>query len=94
MAKSKSSSFDRALLSVAIKDSFKKLHPRAEMRNPVMFVTWVGALVTSITFILALVGRHFSGLIFKLPSGFGSRFCSPTLLKLSQRGAARRRPKA
>jgi K+-transporting ATPase ATPase B chain len=31
----------------AITDSFRKLDPRAEMRNPVMFLTYVGAIVTT-----------------------------------------------
>src|SRR5712692_5478538 len=39
---------DTKILKTAILDSFRKLHPRAMVRNPVMFVVEVGAVVTSI----------------------------------------------
>ena len=32
----------------ALKDSFTKLNPKNQLKNPVMFITWVCALVTSI----------------------------------------------
>ncbi|HEX2854759.1 MAG TPA: potassium-transporting ATPase subunit KdpB [Opitutaceae bacterium] len=38
--------FDRQILRQAVVDSFKKLHPRAQLKNPVMFVTLIGALLT------------------------------------------------
>jgi K+-transporting ATPase ATPase B chain len=38
--------FDRAILGPAVVDSFRKLDPRAQFRNPVMFVTLLGALLT------------------------------------------------
>jgi K+-transporting ATPase ATPase B chain len=37
--------FDRAILKPAIVDAFKKLSPRAQLKNPVMFVTLVGAIL-------------------------------------------------
>jgi K+-transporting ATPase ATPase B chain len=37
--------FDRAILTQAIADAFKKLNPRAQLKNPVMFVTLLGALL-------------------------------------------------
>jgi K+-transporting ATPase ATPase B chain len=39
--------FDRAIVTRAIGDSFKKLDPRWQARNPVMFVVEIGAVVTS-----------------------------------------------
>jgi K+-transporting ATPase ATPase B chain len=39
--------YDLALLWVAVVDSFKKFDPRSQIRNPVMFVVWIGALVTA-----------------------------------------------
>jgi len=42
----KVSLFDRAIMTQAIADAFKKLDPRAQLKNPVMFVTLVGALLT------------------------------------------------
>jgi K+-transporting ATPase ATPase B chain len=38
--------FDRSILQQAVVDSFKKLNPRAQLKNPVMFVTLIGALLT------------------------------------------------
>src|SRR5476649_2294867 len=38
--------FDRAIIRQAVADSFKKLDPRAQLKNPVMFVTLIGALLT------------------------------------------------
>jgi len=49
--------FDRAILTRAVGDSFKKLDPRWQARNPVMFIVEVGAAATSIFFVRDLV-RH------------------------------------
>jgi K+-transporting ATPase ATPase B chain len=38
--------FDREILLKAVADSFRKLHPRLQLKNPVMFVTLVGAILT------------------------------------------------
>ena len=43
--------FDRTIIARAIGDSFKKLDPRWQARNPVMFVVEVGALVTTFFFV-------------------------------------------
>jgi K+-transporting ATPase ATPase B chain len=40
------SMFDRGILLQAVGDSFRKLDPRLEVKNPVMFVTLVGAILT------------------------------------------------
>jgi K+-transporting ATPase ATPase B chain len=40
--------FDRQILGQAIIDSFKKLDPRVQVRNPVMFVVLIGTVVTFI----------------------------------------------
>ena len=39
--------YDLTLLLVAVKDSLMKFDPRSQIRNPVMFVVWIGALVTA-----------------------------------------------
>ena len=39
--------FDWTIVGPAIGDSFRKLHPRFMVRNPVMFVTMVGAALTT-----------------------------------------------
>jgi K+-transporting ATPase ATPase B chain len=38
--------FDREILLKAVADSFAKLQPRHQLKNPVMFVTLVGAILT------------------------------------------------
>jgi len=39
--------FDKSILVPAVADAFRKLNPRGMVRNPVMFVTLVGAVVTT-----------------------------------------------
>jgi K+-transporting ATPase ATPase B chain len=48
--------FDPALLKPAIADSFRKLDPRVQWRNPVMFVVFIGSLLTTLAAIPALSG--------------------------------------
>ena len=38
--------FDREILLKAVVDSFQKLDPRQQIKNPVMFVTLIGAILT------------------------------------------------
>ena len=38
--------FDREIMMKAVADSFKKLDPRLQLKNPVMFVTLLGAILT------------------------------------------------
>ena len=40
--------FHREIVRQAVADAFKKLHPRAMLKNPVMFVTEVGAVITTV----------------------------------------------
>ncbi len=49
--------FDPAIVRRAIGDSFRKLDPRHQVRNPVMFVVEVGSLLTTCLFVQALVGQ-------------------------------------
>jgi K+-transporting ATPase ATPase B chain len=49
--------FDRKLLGPALADAFKKLDPRVQWRNPVMFVVYVGTIVTALLFVQALGGH-------------------------------------
>ena len=43
--------FERAILKRAVADSFAKLDPRVEVRNPIMFVVLVGSVWTTILFV-------------------------------------------
>src|ERR1700682_4077128 len=49
--RAKSSLKDTKIFRTAVLDSFRKLHPRTMVKNPVMFVVEVGALLTSIQLI-------------------------------------------
>ena len=46
--------FDSKIIRQAVVDSFKKLNPRVQAKNPVMFVVEVGSVVTTIEFIRLL----------------------------------------
>ena len=56
--------FDAALIGPAVLDAFKKLHPRTQWRSPVMFVVYVGSIITSLLYVQALNGRG------EAPAGF------------------------
>ncbi|MFZ0008345.1 MAG: potassium-transporting ATPase subunit KdpB [Steroidobacteraceae bacterium] len=49
--------FDRALLAPALLDSLRKLDPRVQWRNPVMFVVYIGSILTSVLWVQALGGH-------------------------------------
>ena len=49
--------FDTAILKQAIVDSFRKLTFQRQVRNPVMFVVYVGAILTTLLWLQALVGH-------------------------------------
>jgi K+-transporting ATPase ATPase B chain len=48
--------FDRALLLPAALDALRKLDPRTQWRNPVMFVVYVGSVLTTLLWLQALFG--------------------------------------
>src|SRR6266487_689976 len=56
--------FDPPIVRRAIIDSFTKLDPRHQVRNPVMFVVEVGSVLTTALFFQALVGHG------EAPAGF------------------------
>ncbi len=56
--------FDPAIVWQAVIDSFRKLTPRRQIRNPVMFVVYVGSILTTLLFVHALVGKG------EAPAGF------------------------
>jgi K+-transporting ATPase ATPase B chain len=58
--------FDPALLGPALIDSVRKLSPRVQLRNPVMFVVYAGSILTSILFVQALRGAGEAPPIFIL----------------------------
>ncbi|MGB8166653.1 MAG: potassium-transporting ATPase subunit KdpB [Chthoniobacteraceae bacterium] len=56
-----SSIFDPTLLRPALVDSLRKLDPRVQWKNPVMFVVFLGAIVTTV-----ITAAHFSGFHLQL----------------------------
>ncbi|WP_061178880.1 potassium-transporting ATPase subunit KdpB [Caballeronia pedi] len=56
--------FDPTLLKPAIVDSFRKLAPRTQLRNPVMFCVYIGSILTTVLWIAALAGQA------EAPAGF------------------------
>ena len=48
---------DVKLIGPAIADSFRKLHPRTQLRSPVMFVVYAGSIVTTLLAIDAAAGQ-------------------------------------
>src|SRR5216683_2998181 len=56
--------FEGAIIRQAIVDSFRKLTPMRQVRNPVMFVVYVGSILTTLLWVQALVGKG------EAPGGF------------------------
>src|SRR6185436_12967403 len=59
MTEKSPSLFDWNIVGPAIGDSFKKLDPRLMLKNPVMFVTLVGAALTTAGIFTASADRGF-----------------------------------
>lgn len=49
--------FDRVLIGKAVADAFRKLSPRTQFRNPVMFVVFVCSVLTTLLWLQALAGH-------------------------------------
>jgi len=56
--------WDPKIIRAAIPESFKKLDPRVQVKNPVMFVVEVGSVITTLEFVR---------LLFTQPSGTFTR---------------------
>src|SRR5476649_2482776 len=64
MARASESIFSREITLQAIRDSFPKLDPRLQLKNPVMFIVELGSVITTGIFILDLARGHTSQLWF------------------------------
>src|SRR5471030_1491545 len=64
MSRQQLSLFDRKLIGPALLGSVKKLDPRVQWRNPVMFVVYIGTIVTAILCGQAVAGHG------EAPAGF------------------------
>ena len=56
--------FDPPIVRRAALDALRKLNPRVQVRNPVMFIVEVGSVLTTLLFIQALLGQG------EAPAGF------------------------
>ena len=54
----KATLFDKGLVKTALIQSFAMLNPRTMARNPVMFVTEIGAALTTLVWIIDICGGH------------------------------------
>jgi potassium-transporting ATPase ATP-binding subunit len=57
---------DRNIIRGAIRQSFSRLNPRNQLKNPVMFVVEVGAILVSLFFFTALLGGNLSGFTIQI----------------------------
>ena len=57
MSREQLSMFDRRLLRPALLQALLKLDPRVQWRNPVMFVVYIGTVVTAMLYVQALGGH-------------------------------------
>ena len=58
--------FEPSIVRRAVADSFRKLDPRQELKNPVMFVVWVGALMTTALLVRDVVNGQTTSIGFNL----------------------------
>ena len=54
----------RDLMKRALLDSFLRLTPRYQWRNPVMFVVYIGSILTTVLWVQAILGKG------EAPAGF------------------------
>src|ERR1700690_3705736 len=64
MAGQETGIFNRELVVGAVRDSFPKLDPRLQLKNPVMFIVELGSMITTGIFVLELVRGETSSLWF------------------------------
>ena len=60
MKNSKTNLFDKKIINQAIIDSFTKMNPKLLMKNPVIFIVGIGALLSSFLFVHDLVAGFYS----------------------------------
>lgn len=63
--------FEPTLVVQALKEAVKKLNPQAQWRNPVMFIVWIGSLLTTcISIAMASGAMHGNALFSAAISGW------------------------
>ena len=56
MVKKENSFVSRAIIGRAAGDAFRKLSPRDQVKNPVMFLVYLSAILTTVLYVLSLAG--------------------------------------
>ena len=64
MARPSANLFTRELTLAAIRDSFPKLDPRSQLKNPVMFIVELGSVITTGIFVIDIARGHTTQLWF------------------------------
>ena len=64
--RNRSSLFTREIAGQAIKDSFLKLNPAILVKNPVIFIVGIGALMTTVVVFADIFNGHFSNFNFQI----------------------------
>ena len=83
---------DKTMVMRAIKDSFVKLAPQTQVKNPVMFLVFVSAILTTILWVASLFGIKDAESGFILGITLILWFtCLPTLPRRLPRAEERRR---
>lgn len=59
-------SFNKVILAGAVRDAFRKLDPRVQSRNPVMFIVFIGAILTTGLMLRDISQGTLSGIAFTL----------------------------
>ncbi|RQM39005.1 potassium-transporting ATPase subunit KdpB [Erwinia psidii] len=57
MSRNQQALFDGALMRTAASDALKKLSPRVQYQNPVMFVVWLGSVLTTLLALSMVMGK-------------------------------------
>ena len=85
--------FEPSMVRQAVRDSFTKLGLRHQIKNPVMFVVFIGSVLTTLLFVQALIGQGEARPVSSSASqcGCGSPCCLPTLRRPWLKAAARLR---
>ena len=52
---------DKKMVAQAVRDSFVKLNPKTQIKNPVMFLVFVSAILTTVLFLASLAGIRDAG---------------------------------
>jgi K+-transporting ATPase ATPase B chain len=58
--------FTREIAVQALKDSFIKLNPVLLIKNPVIFIVGIGALITTVVVLADIINNHFSNFNFQI----------------------------